>query len=140
MSVTPPLNPPPPPSFSWWGGGWWWGVVAYRLSLCLCVCPQILPLTSPFSTPTHHRSHPSHHKVHSTMMLRGPVFKFLFTLSRTMWLYKHKNQRVFSTYVGTARIVLGILGLGLLKKKTLRCRCYGLWKEAQAMRQVQPLT
>lgn len=62
MSVTPPLTSS---SFSWWGGG----LHAYRPSLCLCVCPQTLPLASPFSTPTHHRSHPPHHQVHSTMML-----------------------------------------------------------------------
>lgn len=47
---------------------WWGGVVPYRLSLSLCVCPQNLPLT-PVSTPTHLRSHPPHRQVHSTMML-----------------------------------------------------------------------
>lgn len=35
--------------------------------------------------------------------------------SGTMWLCNHEKQEVYSTSVGSARIVLGVLGRGFLK-------------------------
>lgn len=134
-SVTPHSHP----SFPWWGGG----------GKCLETRPVfiVVPLDPALSdTPTNHRSSLPLHQVHSTMMLfllyKGASFQIHMGCSPksgSMWPWNHKNQDVYSTYVGSARIVFGDFGSGLAEN-TLRCRCYGLcWDEARAMRQVQPL-
>lgn len=116
------------------------------LCVFMCVPPRPCPSPPLSATPTHHRSYPPLHQVHSTMMLfllyEGASFQTHMggsTQSGTMWLYNHENQKVYSTSTGRVRIVLCVLGLGLLRN-TFSCRCYGLCvDEVQAMRQVQPL-
>ena len=115
---------------------------AYRWGLCLWMCPQTLPLNLP-PLPHPPITDPNLQSIRCILpwccffYMRGACFQI--HVGWTMWLCNHENQEVESASLGIVIIVLGVLGLGLLRN-TFRCCCYGLCvEEAQAMRQVQPL-
>lgn len=125
---------------------WWWGVAAYRWSLCLCVCPQTLLLTSPFCH-THPlqipHSTPSGALYHDVVsFIRGGLFPNSCGMFTLIWdhvalePWESEGVQFICWHCNNSFRCFG----SWLAENTFRCRCYGLCVDgAQAMRQVQPL-